>query len=41
MPIAAAVDAVLNLGADIDATIAGLLQRPFRAEFGNAIVSSN
>jgi glycerol-3-phosphate dehydrogenase (NAD(P)+) len=41
MPIAAAVDAVLNLGADIDATIAGLLQRPFRAEFGDAIVSSN
>jgi glycerol-3-phosphate dehydrogenase (NAD(P)+) len=39
MPIAAAVDAVLNLGADIDATIAGLLQRPFRAEFGDAIVS--
>ena len=38
MPIAAAVDAVLNLGADIDATIAGLLQRPFRAEFGDAIV---
>lgn len=34
MPIAAAVDAVLNLSADIDATIAGLLQRPFRAEFG-------
>ncbi len=38
MPIAAAVDAVLNRDADIDATIAGLLQRPFRAEFGNAIV---
>ncbi|HUA51163.1 MAG TPA: NAD(P)H-dependent glycerol-3-phosphate dehydrogenase [Candidatus Sulfotelmatobacter sp.] len=38
MPIAAAVDAVLNRGADIDATIAGLLQRPFRAEFGDAIV---
>jgi glycerol-3-phosphate dehydrogenase (NAD(P)+) len=38
MPIAAAVDAVLNRGADIDATIAGLLQRPFRTEFGNAIV---
>jgi glycerol-3-phosphate dehydrogenase (NAD(P)+) len=41
MPIAAAVDAVLNLNADIDATIAGLLQRPFRAEFGDAIVPSN
>lgn len=39
MPIAAAVDAVLNLGAEIDATIAGLLQRPFRAEFGDKIVS--
>jgi glycerol-3-phosphate dehydrogenase (NAD(P)+) len=38
MPLAAAVDAVLNRGADIDATIAALLQRPFRAEFGNAIV---
>ncbi len=38
MPIAAAVDAVLNRGAAIDATIAALLQRPFRAEFGNAIV---
>ncbi|MBI3513609.1 MAG: NAD(P)-dependent glycerol-3-phosphate dehydrogenase [Proteobacteria bacterium] len=39
MPIAAAVDAVLNRGADIDATIAALLQRPFRAEFGDAIVA--
>ncbi len=39
MPIAAAVDAVLNHGADIDATIAALLQRPFRAEFGDAIVA--
>jgi glycerol-3-phosphate dehydrogenase (NAD(P)+) len=39
MPIAGAVDAVLNRGADIDATIAGLLQRPFRAESGDAIVS--
>ena len=34
MPIAAAVDAVLNRGADLDATIAGLLTRPFRAERG-------
>ena len=34
MPIAAAVDAVLNRGADIDATIEGLLARPFRAESG-------
>lgn len=32
MPIAAAVDAVLNRGAEIDATIDGLLARPFRAE---------
>jgi len=32
MPISAAVDAVLNRGADLDATIAGLLARPFRAE---------
>ena len=39
MPIAAAVDAVLNHGAEIDATIAALLQRPFRAESGDAIVS--
>jgi glycerol-3-phosphate dehydrogenase (NAD(P)+) len=39
MPIAAAVDGVLNHGADIDAAIAGLLQRPFRTEFGDAIVS--
>lgn len=38
MPIAAAVDGVLNRGAAIDATITGLLQRPFRAEFGDAIV---
>jgi glycerol-3-phosphate dehydrogenase (NAD(P)+) len=35
MPICAAVDQVINLGADIDATIAGLLSRPFRAESGN------
>ncbi len=32
MPIVAAVDAVLNRGSDIDATIEGLLARPFRAE---------
>jgi glycerol-3-phosphate dehydrogenase (NAD(P)+) len=32
MPICAAVDAILNRGADIDATIAGLLARPPRAE---------
>ena len=32
MPICAAVDQVINHGADIDATIAGLLSRPFRAE---------
>ncbi len=32
MPIAAAVDAVLNRGADLDAAIAGLLARPFKAE---------
>ncbi len=34
MPIAAAVDAVLNHGADIDAQIAGLLARPFTPELG-------
>ena len=34
MPISAAVDAVLNRGADLDAAIAGLLARPFRAEHG-------
>ncbi len=34
MPIATAVDAVLNRGADLDATIASLLARPFRAEQG-------
>ncbi len=33
VPILAAVDAVLNEGADIDATIAALLARPFTAEF--------
>ena len=32
MPICAAVDAVLNAGADLDGTIAGLLSRPFKAE---------
>lgn len=32
MPIAAAVDAVLNRGADIDAVIGALLARPLRAE---------
>lgn len=32
MPIAGAVDAVLNRGADLDATIASLLARPFRDE---------
>lgn len=32
MPICAAVDRVINRGADIDETIAGLLSRPFRAE---------
>ncbi|MEQ8357555.1 MAG: NAD(P)H-dependent glycerol-3-phosphate dehydrogenase [Kiloniellaceae bacterium] len=32
MPICAAVDAVVNGGADLDATIASLLGRPFKAE---------
>lgn len=32
MPISAAVDAIVNQGADIDATIAGLLERPFTVE---------
>ncbi len=32
MPICAAVDAVLNRGADLDDTIRGLLSRPFRTE---------
>lgn len=36
MPICAAVDQVINHGADIDAAIAGLLSRPFRAESGGA-----
>ncbi len=34
LPIAGAVDAVLNRGADIDAEIAGLLARPFTPELG-------
>ncbi len=34
MPIVSAVDAVLNRGADIDRTIAGLLARPFTREAG-------
>lgn len=33
MPICRAADAILHHGADIDATIAGLLHRPFRAEY--------
>ena len=32
MPICAAVDAVVNRGADLEETIAGLLGRPFKAE---------
>ncbi len=32
MPICAAVDAILNRGADIDETIAALLSRPFKPE---------
>ena len=32
MPICAAVEAILNHGADLDATIDGLLARPARAE---------
>ncbi|MCP5363640.1 MAG: NAD(P)-dependent glycerol-3-phosphate dehydrogenase [Hyphomicrobiales bacterium] len=32
MPICAAADAVLNKGADLDETIAGLLARPFKEE---------
>ncbi|MFO1059720.1 MAG: NAD(P)H-dependent glycerol-3-phosphate dehydrogenase [Dongiaceae bacterium] len=32
LPIARAVDAVLNAGAEIDATVAALLARPFKAE---------
>jgi len=34
MPIAEAVDSVLNRGDTVDAAIAGLLTRPFRAESG-------
>jgi hypothetical protein len=34
MPIASAVDAVLNRGADIDLEIAGLLARPASPELG-------
>jgi len=33
MPIAEAVNRIVNAGADIDATIAEVLARPFRAEF--------
>ena len=36
MPICAAVDQVINHGADIDTAIAGLLSRPFRTEAGDA-----
>jgi glycerol-3-phosphate dehydrogenase (NAD(P)+) len=32
MPICAAVDAILHGGADLDATIRGLLARPLRRE---------
>lgn len=32
MPICQAVDAILNHGADLDATIGGLMTRPFKAE---------
>ena len=32
MPIVAAVDRILNHGADVDSTIAGLLSRPIKAE---------
>jgi len=32
MPISEAVDGILNGGADVDRTIAGLLARPFKAE---------
>ena len=32
MPICSAVDAILNQGANLDATIKALLQRPYRAE---------
>jgi glycerol-3-phosphate dehydrogenase (NAD(P)+) len=36
MPICAAVDQVINHGAEIDRVIAGLLSRPFRAEGSDA-----
>ncbi len=36
MPICAAVDQVINQGAEIDRAIAGLLSRPFRAETADA-----
>jgi glycerol-3-phosphate dehydrogenase (NAD(P)+) len=32
MPICVAMDGILNYEADIDATIRGLLGRPYRAE---------
>jgi glycerol-3-phosphate dehydrogenase len=32
MPIAAAVEAILHRGAEIDSTIEALLSRPFRTE---------
>jgi len=34
MPICTAMDAVLNQNADIDATIQGMLGRPYRPEQG-------
>jgi glycerol-3-phosphate dehydrogenase (NAD(P)+) len=40
LPIAEAVDAVLNRGAEIDATISALLARPFRGESENAILGA-
>lgn len=41
MPICAAVDQVINHGADIDVTIAGLLSRPFRPESGAVTSAAN
>jgi glycerol-3-phosphate dehydrogenase (NAD(P)+) len=41
MPICAAVDQVINHGADIDVTIAGLLSRPFRPESAAATGAVN
>jgi glycerol-3-phosphate dehydrogenase (NAD(P)+) len=32
MPICAAVDAVVNQGAELEGTIAALMSRPFKAE---------